>query len=379
MFSIDNDFDFLLLQMGKQIIINGNTATAIIGYADNKEFDDKKIITKSSIKRGDLIEIGDYKYIVISDTSDKRYDTYYKAIARRCIYNIFFNFAGTIKEFPAIVTSKIFDTEQGKYMQLAEGQIQVTLQDNADTSNIQLQQRFIIMGDAWKVTGIDKAKNGLIILNCEIDVFNDNDDKNNEIADRWQYEQQHIYSISITNGDNASMFINDTLQLNCECKCDNIIIDNPQITYTSNNPAIATVNTTGLITAIAEGNTTITATWQGVSDSINITVSQPQQSHNYSIVLNGSDTIKIGYIENYTAKVFDNGVETSGKSVTFSIRNEDNSTPCYGTLQNITSTSTDISIPFISEYVGKYIILKVVLDEDANIIAEKIIQIKGMF
>lgn len=46
-------------------------------------------------------------------------------------------------------------------------------------------------------------------------------------------------------------------------------------TYESSDPAVATVSSTGLITAVGEGTATITATYQGASDTCAVTVSDP--------------------------------------------------------------------------------------------------------
>jgi len=52
----------------------------------------------------------------------------------------------------------------------------------------------------------------------------------------------------------------------------NSLIDNADITFVSAAPATATVNSAGLITGVAEGTTTITATYQGLTEVISITV-----------------------------------------------------------------------------------------------------------
>jgi len=41
------------------------------------------------------------------------------------------------------------------------------MQDNIDSENITIGQRFIKMKNAWKVTGIDRTKNGLLMLYCD--------------------------------------------------------------------------------------------------------------------------------------------------------------------------------------------------------------------
>ncbi|MCX5918849.1 MAG: Ig-like domain-containing protein [Deltaproteobacteria bacterium] len=45
-----------------------------------------------------------------------------------------------------------------------------------------------------------------------------------------------------------------------------------QVTWSSLNPSVVTVNTTGLVTAVSAGSTTITATSESISGSTNLTV-----------------------------------------------------------------------------------------------------------
>ena len=52
----------------------------------------------------------------------------------------------------------------------------------------------------------------------------------------------------------------------------NAILANADVTFVSATPATATVNSAGLITGIAQGTTTITATYQGLQETISVTV-----------------------------------------------------------------------------------------------------------
>jgi hypothetical protein len=52
----------------------------------------------------------------------------------------------------------------------------------------------------------------------------------------------------------------------------NTILANAEVTFVSAAPATATVNSAGLITGVAQGSTTITATYQGLQEIISVTV-----------------------------------------------------------------------------------------------------------
>lgn len=57
--------------------------------------------------------------------------------------------------------------------------------------------------------------------------------------------------------------------------------DNPQVTWTSGDESIATVSPAGLVTAVAAGQTTVTATADGMYAVATVTVYQPAQIGDY--------------------------------------------------------------------------------------------------
>jgi len=74
-----------------------------------------------------------------------------------------------------------------------------------------------------------------------------------------------VDTVTITPAD-VSLTENDTQQLTAELKAANgTALTNRTITWSSSNNAIATVSTSGLVTAIAPGTATITATSEGKS------------------------------------------------------------------------------------------------------------------
>jgi len=48
-----------------------------------------------------------------------------------------------------------------------------------------------------------------------------------------------------------------------------------EASYVSDDTDVATVSATGLVTAVSEGTTTVTASYEGLSDTSDITVSPP--------------------------------------------------------------------------------------------------------
>ena len=308
-----NDYLYLLSMAGDDIYINNDTIpkkALINNLPVNRQADIRTISTTSEIKRGDLINWDNENWLIISDIGHKRY-SYYKGIIQKCNYNIKFNFQGTIKQFPAIVDSRIFDIETNQYLSIPAGKIVVTIQDNADSTNITLNQRFIKMKEAWKVTGIDRTKNGLLMLYCDLDTIIPSDDLENEIANAGDY----VYTLEITNGETSSIQEGSTLQLNAQVKLNDNIVEK-EVIYSSDNPSIATVDENGLVTAISAGDCIITASLAenpNVYDTITITVTALPE-HNYAVTISGNTSIVKNYTATYTATFTDNGLPISEQS-----------------------------------------------------------------
>ncbi len=151
---------------------------------------------------------------------------------------------------------------------MPEDKILVTIPENKDNNKITVDLRFIIMSSAWKVTVIDNSKIGLITLLCDKSQFDTvNHDMENEIADAHKYI--HTYTISITNGDSADLDYRETnLQLSVSCTDNGAVVENPIVTYSSDNEIVATIDNNGLVTCHALGQAVITATYNDIFDSL---------------------------------------------------------------------------------------------------------------
>lgn len=309
-----NDYLYLLSMAGDDIYINNGTIpkkALINNLPVNRQADIRTIAIKEEIKRGDLVNWDNEYWLIISEIGHKRY-SYYKGIIQRCNYNIKFNFEGTIKQFPAIVDSRVFDVETNQYLSIPAGKIVVTMQSNVDSENINIGQRFIKMKQAWKVAGIDRTKNGLLMLYCDLDTITASDDVVNEVANARDY----IYTLEITNGETSSIQEGSTLQLNVVVKLNGNVVTDKTVTFSCDNPSIASVDENGLVTAISAGECIITASLTdnpNVYDTISITVTALPQ-HNYAVTISGSTSIVKTKTATYTATFTDNAVPITEES-----------------------------------------------------------------
>jgi len=330
----NNDYLYLLSMAGDDIFINDTMSpikALINNLSVNRQADIRTIATTTEIKRGDLINWDNENWLIISDIGHKRY-SYYKGIIQKCNYNIKFNFQGTIKEFPCIVDSRVFDVETNQYVSIPAGKIVVTMQDNNDSGNIKINDRFIKMNRAWKVSGIDRTKNGLIILHCDLDGITSSDDLENEIANAGDY----VYTLEITNGETASIQEASTLQLNTQVKLNGNIVDNKTVVYSCDNPSIASVDENGLVTAISAGECIITVSLAenpNIYDTISITVIALPE-HNYAVTISGSTSIIKTKTATYTATFTDNAVPITEESFFYITADDGVSETTLATIQS---------------------------------------------
>lgn len=379
--SIETMMDFFLREKGELIHLNGVQQIALIRDAVDKiqAADEKIIRVATPIHTGDFIDYRAERYLITSEI-DQNVQSY-RGRMRKCNSNIAFNWSGNVKWFDAIVEGKSFSVDAGKVISMPDGKIHVYLQDNADTRDIGLNQRFYNTHQPFKVAGIDRTNKGILKLSCILDIISVSDDLDNNIADRWKYEITHTYALSIDNGTTANVLINNTLKLNCTVTDNSDLISNPTITFISSDPNVVSVDNQGKVMGIQAGQAMITAklTYHPtVQATIQITTVQAL-THIYTISITGNPTIKIGQIASYVSHIYDNGTEVLDQSVQWSLRNQDNSTPIMGNIIVSTGNSVTVKVGGQSTFVNKYIVVTATLTSDPSITIEKTIQIKSLF
>lgn len=375
--------DFFLYEKGESITINGAEQVALVVDAVDKltYYDDKLIRCKCQIKTGDIVKYNNLSYIIISQI-DKNENSY-RARMRKSSYRIAFNWSGSIKWFDCLEESKVFDVTTGTYLSIASGNIYVTMQYNSDSRTIDINQRFYVTNQPFKVIGIDKSQEGLIKLNCALDFINAQyDDVENNIVDRWRYETGHTYTLTINNGNTANVLLNDVIQLNISVTDNGTIVANPIVTFTSNDSNAVSVDNTGKVMGINLGQALVTAKLKyhdTISDSITIATIETL-SHSYTISIDGCTILYIGQSESYVAHINDNGLEVFDKSVVWSVRNQDGTTsPAYATITTSTGNSVTIKANSSSAYINRYVVLKATLSDDTTVFKEFIVQLKSLF
>ncbi|MCH4198704.1 MAG: Ig-like domain-containing protein [Clostridium tyrobutyricum] len=283
-----NFYNTALKRMGKTCIVNSDKNNIIQGIF--KEIDDKNnsedqkyFITATTLKQGDIINYEDMSYIVLTKNENINavYDLY---TIEKCNYDINFAIDNVIFPEVSIITNKSLDLETGQWVILPANKILITVQANSITNNIKVADRFIKFKQAWSVEGVDYTKNGILAIQAKQDTIQSEDDLINEIP-----AGAEKYNPIITATPNPlNVNINSTSQITATVTVNGTNVENPILIYTSSNSDICTVDNTGLVTGISEGNTNIKISYVGLDDQIytqiiNCIVSNEKPQHNYTL------------------------------------------------------------------------------------------------
>ncbi|MBC8588410.1 Ig-like domain-containing protein [Paratissierella segnis] len=369
---LEYQFTNTLKNYGYDVIVNGLDQVRIL----LKEYEEGTSITEYKymlfrnglIKQGDIINIFDDNWIVLHEDISIN-DVYTKVIIRRLKFSINFNFMGDVQSIPSAIDEGTYRLDEGQYLTLPEGRIILHMQENDVSKQIANTQRFLIMGNSWKVVQKTNAEHGIYKIYADIDIFNENDDRENEIADRWQYETKDNFTIAINNVVDSALPLDSTLQLDVTVTNNGEIVTVP-LTYTSSNTSVLTVDNSGLVTCIGVGTANIrVAVTKDVTvfDTITLSVEEVIED-NFTIEIIGEGTIQMSTSKDYVANILNNGVLIEGKSVVWTVSDS------RLKLSNITGTSCTVTADVGDYSYGTYT-LTATLSDDENIFVEKTIEV----
>ena len=369
---LEYQFTNTLKNYGYDVIVNGLDQVRILlkEYEEGTSTTEYKymLFRNRLIKQGDIINIFDDNWIVLHEDISIN-DVYTKVIIRRLKFSINFNFMGDVQSIPSAIDEGTYRLDEGQYLTLPEGRIILHMQENDVSKQIANTQRFLIMGNSWKVVQKTNTEHGIYKIYADIDIFNDNDDKDNEIADRWQYETKDNFTIAINKVVDSALPLDSTLQLDVTVTNNGEVVTVP-LTYTSSNTSVLTVDNTGLVSCVGVGTANIrVAVTKDVTvfDTITLSVEEVIED-NFTIEIIGEGTVPIDTSSNYVAKIYNNGVLVDDKSVVWTVSDS------RLKLSNITGTSCTVTADVGDYSYGTYT-LTATLSDDENIFVEKTIEV----
>lgn len=190
--TIEKDFLTLLKKAGVTVKINNVETKALItnrliNRLINDNYDDRLISTSTPLKRGDHIVYENKDWYVINQVTTKRSESY-KAILRCAEHKVRFNLstydkatstytAYEIYELPCLMeVSSQFGLADDRFVVQAEGELQLTLQDNEITRTIydsfvnaiSKMHDVFIDGRQYEYTGFTFTNKGLVHINLSL-------------------------------------------------------------------------------------------------------------------------------------------------------------------------------------------------------------------
>ena len=361
---------------GYSVTIDGITEQVVIQEHTNPlnaDRLDKKLHCDldTLINTGSIIEFNNKIFLVMSEPVNNL--AYISAKIVECNETLKWQDSIGFKySIPCIATRSLLtkmDIKETNYaISLLQGEMNVFVSNNITTETIIALQRFYLGNYTYEVSGIDDISNiGIIKFTMKTSTKAESDNDTLRICN---YKGE--IDFKITNSD-AELLVDDTLPITTQFTLNSNIINPPYtITYLSSDITKATVDSSGLITAVDVGSAIITATATALnnptlSDSFNVTVSESVVD-NYEIEILGDAEIPYGQSKDYTAVVRNNGIIDLNKPVTFSV---------IGSYASIISQDDDSCV--VKNINDGICTLKAVLDIDESITKEKSIICKGVW
>lgn len=365
--SSTEDFAFLLDQMGSDVLINDNPVRALITNTNlEQNYDDRRISSLSPLKRGDIVVYNNKKYMIINEVNDQRYNKY-KGIMRHLPHHIIVNSKCRFYYRDCYINTSNLGVIDGRVLSMPDGDITVISNNSIKDFDLKIDARFLLYGQAFKVTGIDRfSKPGMLILTCRKDLIDEQaDDLINGIAGGLSCPVNFV-------SENIELTVGNTHQLTWTSD------KNAPVKFSSSDETIATVDANGIVTGITAGQATITvanATNERIRDTVTVTVKGTPVGYTISLTSTGDlEQINKGYTRTYNAVVTENG-NVANEPVKWELFADDQTSTT--TLAEITSqTGTSCTVKGVA--LG-YAQLKVSLVSNPAVYIWQRIRVKSLF
>ena len=252
---------------------------------------------------GTMFVLKDDTYVVTSRDGDES-DIFYTSIAVKCdtSFTVYSNAEKRYVSIPFVTLSDKFTLSSNSTISMVSGAVVVYTGDNSYSREVEVNENYYNYGGYYKVRNTF-YNNGLAYVYMTREA---------KPADR--------YTLSYTGVTSLDMKDATTYQLSYTATKNNVVVNNPALSYTSSDDTIATVDNNGLMTLLKEGNVKITAIWADGNNTTcetTLTISngsvepEPTPSGGTLTITANGDLI-VGFNRTYTANFTDaNGNDVS--------------------------------------------------------------------
>lgn len=269
-------------------------------------------------------------YIV--ELKDKNRFDYDDVFVRKCnAYLRFYDSNGVYREIKARVEDENSNTtlSENKYMTLTNGELYGLVQTNSITSEIKEGSEFIFgnLGRyKYRVSYLNDFQfNGLTILNFER--YQINTEVDNLELGIANYTNRPTFTLTVS-PIASQISIGDSVELDYQLLDKDSIEVEKDITWTSSDDLIATVDNDGLVSAIGNGTVSITATMtnnSSVYDSTDVEITETPIDNFEIVIDNGDLDILRTDTQTFVWSMLNNGIITTS-NFTFAINSSSTAT-----------------------------------------------------
>ncbi len=242
----------------------------------------------TAIDNGTIFRYKNEIYLVINRQADQS-NIFYTSVAQKCTQTIISNGA----TIPCVTGNVEITTSGNQVITVIDGTVILYTGVNSNYKKLSIGANINVMGNTYEITN-KYTDNGLGYLKLE-----------------QTTSTPDVYALTYTGVDTVSMD-DGTYQLTFEAMLNNSAVSDAVLTYVSSDETVATVDTNGLMTLVNSGTVVITASWEGVSANITITISQAPPSITCDITYTGDPAIIVGgNYKTFTGVFYDNNVDVT--------------------------------------------------------------------
>ena len=252
---------------------------------------------------GTMFVLKDDTYVVTSRDGDES-DIFYTSIAVKCdtSFTVYSNTEHRYISIPFVTLSDKFTLSSNSTISMISGSVVIYTGDNPYSREVELNESYYNYGGYYKVRNTF-YNNGLAYVYMTREA-----------------KPEDRYTLSYNGVTSFDMKDTTTYQLSYTAIKNDVPVDSPTLTYVSSDNTIATVNDTGLMTLLKEGNVKITATWtDGKNTTCETTIAitnsgvEPEPTPTTgTLTISGVTSLRYDVSRTYTAKYTDaNGNDVS--------------------------------------------------------------------
>ena len=261
---------------------------------------------------GTMFVLKDDTYVVTSRDGDES-DVFYTSMAVKCdtSFTVFSNAENRYVSIPFVTLSDKFTLSSNSTISMVSGAVVIYTGDNPYSREVEVNENYYNYGGYYKVRNTF-YNNGLAYVYMTREA-----------------KPQDRYTLSYNGVTSLDMKDATTYQLSYTAIKNDIPVDSPTLTYVSSDNTIATVNDTGLMTMLKQGNVTITATWTDGNNAtcettIDITNSgvEPEPAVPSIKIYSASHSIYLEGNRKLTVKFYNGTTEVTDTAITGLTRND---------------------------------------------------------